>query len=387
MRKLVVKSSSTVYGACAQGPGHVHRGHGAEARCRGPASPRTRSRSRGTSAGSPGAVRTSRSPTLRFANFLGPADRDPDDRVLLAAGRARPCSASTRGCSSCTRTTGSRCCAAPPSSDHPGTFNVAGDGVLLLSQAVRRAGRPTLPLLAPFVSSVGGLVRRARAGRLLPRAAAVPHLRSRARHHPDAQPARLRAAVHDVGHLRRLRAGAPAEPVPAAVERSRPSRTGWLRCSWGAGPMADAKVIPIGDGDPAKPRRPRAKKAAAAHPAAAAGRAAAGRAGRSRAAAAERGRAGPCRGGRGAAAAARRRRPRRQGGRGVGLPAPPDHRRLRRRRLRLRPRADRQGAARGAAPAVPARGSGSRPAASRTCRTPAARWWWPTTRAPSRSTR
>ncbi len=37
----------------------------------------------------------------------------------------------------------------------PGTFNVAGDGVLLLSQALRRAGRPVLPVLAPLLPSVG----------------------------------------------------------------------------------------------------------------------------------------------------------------------------------------------------------------------------------------
>jgi UDP-glucose 4-epimerase len=44
----------------------------------------------------------------------------------------------------------------------PGTYNVAGEGVVLLSQAIRRAGKPALPLPSPLVSSVGGLVRRAR---------------------------------------------------------------------------------------------------------------------------------------------------------------------------------------------------------------------------------
>jgi UDP-glucose 4-epimerase len=43
-----------------------------------------------------------------------------------------------------------------------GTFNVAGDGVLMLSQAVRRLGRPTLPLLPPAVTAVGSAIRRAR---------------------------------------------------------------------------------------------------------------------------------------------------------------------------------------------------------------------------------
>jgi UDP-glucose 4-epimerase len=44
--------------------------------------------------------------------------------------------------------------------DRPGVFNVAGAGILLLSQAIRRAGRLRLPVAAPAVSLVGGLVRR-----------------------------------------------------------------------------------------------------------------------------------------------------------------------------------------------------------------------------------
>lgn len=40
-----------------------------------------------------------------------------------------------------------------------GTFNIAGDGVLLLSQCARRLGRPTVPLLMPAVSWVGSMIR------------------------------------------------------------------------------------------------------------------------------------------------------------------------------------------------------------------------------------
>jgi len=40
------------------------------------------------------------------------------------------------------------------------TFNVAGDGVVLLSQAVRIAGKPHLPIPEPLVSRVAGLVGR-----------------------------------------------------------------------------------------------------------------------------------------------------------------------------------------------------------------------------------
>jgi UDP-glucose 4-epimerase len=43
---------------------------------------------------------------------------------------------------------------------HPGIYNVAGDGVLYLSQCVRLSGRVPLPVPLPFVSGVAGLVRR-----------------------------------------------------------------------------------------------------------------------------------------------------------------------------------------------------------------------------------
>ena len=44
--------------------------------------------------------------------------------------------------------------------DRPGTFNVAGEGVMLLSQALRRAGRVAIPIPLPAVQLVGNLVRR-----------------------------------------------------------------------------------------------------------------------------------------------------------------------------------------------------------------------------------
>lgn len=40
-----------------------------------------------------------------------------------------------------------------------GTFNIAGDGVLLLSQCARRLGRPTMPMLLPAVTWVGQALR------------------------------------------------------------------------------------------------------------------------------------------------------------------------------------------------------------------------------------
>ena len=44
--------------------------------------------------------------------------------------------------------------------DHRGTFNVAGEGVLLLSQAIRRAGRTSVTFPSPAVSLVGSMFRR-----------------------------------------------------------------------------------------------------------------------------------------------------------------------------------------------------------------------------------
>ncbi len=44
----------------------------------------------------------------------------------------------------------------------PGTFNVGGDGVLMLSQAVRRAGRRELPLPAFTLGTVGAFLPRLR---------------------------------------------------------------------------------------------------------------------------------------------------------------------------------------------------------------------------------
>lgn len=44
--------------------------------------------------------------------------------------------------------------------DHPGVFNVAGDGVLLLSQCLRRAGRQPLPLPGPAFGLVGDTGKR-----------------------------------------------------------------------------------------------------------------------------------------------------------------------------------------------------------------------------------
>ena len=45
--------------------------------------------------------------------------------------------------------------------DHPGTYNVGGAGVLLLSQALRRLGRPSVPVPWPAASLLARVVRSA----------------------------------------------------------------------------------------------------------------------------------------------------------------------------------------------------------------------------------
>jgi UDP-glucose 4-epimerase len=52
--------------------------------------------------------------------------------------------------------------------DVHGTFNVAGDGVLLLSQAIRRLQRPSVPMPAFAVGSLGSVLRSARLAEFSP---------------------------------------------------------------------------------------------------------------------------------------------------------------------------------------------------------------------------
>ncbi|RLV50485.1 NAD-dependent epimerase/dehydratase family protein [Nocardioides mangrovicus] len=49
-----------------------------------------------------------------------------------------------------------------------GTFNVAGDGIMMLSQALRRLGKPTLKVPSFAMPQVGSLVRQARLADFLP---------------------------------------------------------------------------------------------------------------------------------------------------------------------------------------------------------------------------
>lgn len=100
---------------------------------------------------------------LRFANILGPSARSP-----LASYFALPVLPTVFGYDPRLQFVHEddvievlRIASHEPrrSTLNSGTFNVAGDGVLLLSQCARRLGRPTVPLLLPAVTWIGSAMR------------------------------------------------------------------------------------------------------------------------------------------------------------------------------------------------------------------------------------
>ena len=148
-------------------PGHVHRGHGAA-----PAAAlrlrqgRRRGRGLRPRLRPPPPRRRGHAAALRQRDR--PARPEPDQLLLPAPGGPDGRSGTTRGCSSSTRTTCS------PSLQHAalagihGTFNVAGDGIVMLSQAVRRLQRPSVPLPAVAVGNLGSVLRQARVAEFSP---------------------------------------------------------------------------------------------------------------------------------------------------------------------------------------------------------------------------
>ncbi|MEP6463403.1 MAG: NAD-dependent epimerase/dehydratase family protein [Frankiaceae bacterium] len=97
---------------------------------------------------------------LRFTNFIGPDVDTPLTRYL-----SLPVVPTVLGFDPrlqfCADVDGLEVLRRATLEDHPGTFNVGGDGVLLLSQAIRRAGRLSVPILPPAVTAVGQVFRRA----------------------------------------------------------------------------------------------------------------------------------------------------------------------------------------------------------------------------------
>ncbi|MFC0626498.1 NAD-dependent epimerase/dehydratase family protein [Kribbella deserti] len=99
--------------------------------------------------------------TLRMANWIGPQTESPITRYF-----AMPVVPTVLGFDARLQflheSDGVEAIHHAAVHDLPGTFNLAGDGILSLSQAIRRLGKPALPLPSFTASSTAMLVRRAR---------------------------------------------------------------------------------------------------------------------------------------------------------------------------------------------------------------------------------
>ena len=113
VRKLVVKSSTAVYGSSPQDPAMFTEDLEPNAMARtgyAKDSVEVEGYVRGFARRRPDVAVT----TLRFANFVGPKVRTPLTSYFSLPVVPTVLRASTRGCSSCTSATGSRCCGARP---------------------------------------------------------------------------------------------------------------------------------------------------------------------------------------------------------------------------------------------------------------------------------
>jgi UDP-glucose 4-epimerase len=158
VRRFVLKSTTAVYGASPRDPAVFTEDLPAKALPRsgyGKDAVEVESYVRGFGRRRPDIAVT----VLRFANFVGPQvdttltryfalpilptalGRDPRLQVVHEADAVEVARRASL-------------------SDIPGVFNVAGGGALLLSQAVRRAGRIGVPLIGPAVSLAGSALRR-----------------------------------------------------------------------------------------------------------------------------------------------------------------------------------------------------------------------------------
>ncbi len=110
----------------------------------------------------------------------------------------------------------------------PGTFNVAGDGMLMLSQAVRRLGKPSVALPAVAVGRLGSTLRQARVADFSPeqlgfltygRGVDTSRMRSELGFEPRFTTA---SAFADFGVSLGVPLRGPAEPLPAPATAGGP---------------------------------------------------------------------------------------------------------------------------------------------------------------------
>ena len=274
VRRVVLKSTTAVYGSSSRDPALFDETMTPKD-FPSAATPRTPSRSRGTCAGSPAAVPTSRSPccasptssarastpvfTRYFALPVVPTVLGYDARVQLLHEEDALAVLERAA-----------------SLELPGTFNVAADGVLMLSQAIRRAGRIAIPVPAPAVGPVSRIVRGARLVDFSPEQMRLLNFGRVVDTTAAAHPVRFHPALDHHAGLRRLRArpraapGDPARPGSESLERgvlgrregprddrhaAPGSRTRPRATQAAAAPRPEARIIPL-HADESGPARP-----------------------------------------------------------------------------------------------------------------------------------
>jgi UDP-glucose 4-epimerase len=158
VRKLVVKSTTAVYGSSSRDPALFTENMEPRSLPRsgyGKDSVEVEGYVRGLGRRRPDVDVT----LLRFANFIGPHIDTPLTRYF-----SLPVVPTVLGFDPRVQflheSDGMEVLRRAVVEDHRGTFNVAGDGVLLLSQAIRRAGRTSVAFPSPAVSVVGSVFRR-----------------------------------------------------------------------------------------------------------------------------------------------------------------------------------------------------------------------------------
>jgi UDP-glucose 4-epimerase len=158
LRKVVMKSSTAVYGAGARNPAMFTEEMSARSELRGGYSKdaadveqyaRTLARRR------PDVALT----TLRFANFMGPQIHSALTRYFSLPVVPTPLGFDPR-LEFVHEDDADEVLYRMTRGNVPGIFNVSADGAVYLSQALRLIGRPALPILVPLARPLSSVVRR-----------------------------------------------------------------------------------------------------------------------------------------------------------------------------------------------------------------------------------
>ena len=159
LQKLVVRSTTAVYGSSSRDPALFTEGVEPRSQFRsgyGKDSTEVEGYVRGLGRRRPDVDVT----LLRFANFIGPRIDTPLTRYFSLPVCPRVLGFDPR-IQFVHEDDGIEVLRRAVLESHPGTYNVAGRGVLLVSQAIRRAGRTSIQVPSPAVSMVGSVFRRA----------------------------------------------------------------------------------------------------------------------------------------------------------------------------------------------------------------------------------